>query len=356
MHTLQFQAMGQNTSGNLAVPWTQYVGRGLDGYDARFGPGEQRVVNIFIVPAVNIGEFIRGVLGYSYADLSGNGYLHRVLPMQNPEFPWLYAHDISSFKPMGWDKTAGGKRQGPYGPYAPFQYYKVTVTFASLPYDVLPDSKITLGSATKGEQCRFVEFYPTGQAEILQIDMQKFGQFKWDDTSAAILRPGNSGKTIPFRPGKRIVKIKERWVWKDVPDNGLFSLGGRSRGGIATNLEAAEGTVNSATFMGAPPWVYLLESWSLTPRIMPVPPDYYAGITNNGLSPTQAVRSWDVTLNMIKYDPNPDYTKNGSDYTLHGHNLMPDPDDGLFYVIYNEQTGATLYKPTSFPNIFVMTN
>src|SRR4029077_12221922 len=92
----------------------------------------------------------------------------RVLPMQNPEIPWMYAVAISGVRPLGWDKAAGLKIQGVYGPYAGFLYYKVTVAFATLPYAVCSDAKITVGDPVNGEHKRFVERRSSGSSEVLQ--------------------------------------------------------------------------------------------------------------------------------------------------------------------------------------------
>lgn len=343
------------------IPWTQFMGRGMSAISGTFAQDNTRVVHTFIVDRDKVPDMVRGLVGYSVKNNDlGAGFLSRWLPFQCPQFPYLYAKEVTSMEPLGWDRVTNQPIRGPYGPIAPVKYYKLTVVFAALPYDVFPDDHIILQDAEFGEQCRYMQWKDDGTVQILK---RESGSMAWD--SDATVPAYARGQQLTMPVGMPVPRVKQTWTWTNLPDDGLFTNGGRSKGGTpgtsnTKGLLYAQGCVNDATFMGFATGTLLFDSYSTTPHIQPVDPTWYSALNGNNWPPTQAVRSWDVTLNFIWYDPNPFYTLGGSAYVYHGHNLLPHPD-GNFYKVFQVAStnpitlsAASLYMEADFTKIFLM--
>lgn len=385
LHSWTPDQLNQNVGKDMATfPWTQWLGAGLSGISGSFSRDSLRVTHVFIVAREYLPSLVYALLGVAYKARNADPLtgavppgMSRRLPFQCPQFPELYASQIPTFEPIGFDPAYVGKVpvEGAYGPYAPVAFYKVTCVFEGLPYDVFPDSAISIpdgktvdpaapsaanvAAATKGEQTRFMQWRDSGTSEILQRDRGSF----YYDTAVFGTKAVLTSKT-----GVPIPRERQQWTWINVPDDGLYTKGGRSKGGIAAKLIAAQGHVNNAEFMGFLKWTLLFDSYEITPHIQPIPPSIFSPLTGGAWPATQAVRSWDVNLNFIYFDPNPDYTL--AKYAFHGHQLLP-KSDGNWYVMYQagtavlglvqvplDGTGNTtptyLYRTADFTDIFTM--
>ena len=319
-------------NGWISFPWAEYISRSGATREAAFSyeGGCQATLTIKInwTDTVPVVQEILGAAKYNRT----TGNLDRTLPVRHPEFDWLYASRITSVKPMKWlDKL-----RLPFGTISGYLYSILTIVFTQPRWTMLPDSQIdSLYGSPRQEWRRFVERRPEPSGDVLS---RPNNSLKWAETGG-VSGPA-VGETINEPLGQFLPKATEILVWKRVPQVGLFSDGGT---GQPTNVYAAVGTVNNATFLGRPAGTLLLQPPRLVPLEVPTIPAAVGANENLG----QPAIFYDVELPMLHFDP-----PNGG--ATRGHNLAPFKN-GKWYKVVDVLTGTTSLFPTSdFSNIFKM--
>lgn len=355
MRNLKAQNLAQNPAASQlgGKLWTQYVGRDLKGVSGTCRRGQSDAVMVFIIQWSELANWIAGLLGYSYTQLNPrNGSLRRVLPMQHPQLSFLFATQVH-FEPLGFGRvsnqtigTTADSGQS-LGPWPNFDFAKLTVTFSTLDYNILPDSKIIVGDPIFGEQTRFVEKRGVGSVEILE---RQIGSFVFDPnaTNAAV-----KNKPVTFGPGMPIAKKRLTYVWKDVPDVGFYSGSGSDDGGATVNIDACMGCVNSDAIFGKGAGTLLFDGYEEIPTTMPVNSETLGlnGLAGAILYP----RSYDIRLNLLELNlPSGYLGATGGPGPFNGHNLKPSPVDGKFYILYQQGTTNTILQSVAFANMFKM--
>ena len=272
------------------------------------------------------GGIIPKILGTNFA-VPGTPRLDRRLPMRYPRNPFLRASRVLSIKGVH-PRTKG---QYPHGPGMTYKFAHITILFTAPQYDILDNS--TAWGVT-GEWGRFVDKRQQSVTTYAQLER---GAFRWGLNAAA------EGKPVAFGPPLLIPKKRLTWKWMYLPTVGLFNSAG-----ITANIDSTVGKVNMTTFAGFPPGTLLMED----PVIEPMPLPYSA--LEVGGAETDAARCWNVTLNMLFFDP----PTTGTLARKRGHNVFPQPTDFTWWPIETATgavgSGAPVYDSAEFGIAFAM--
>lgn len=290
------------------------------------------------------------ILGYSFAYTlsfasligSDNRYLmSRVPPAPHPLKPWMFA--VSAGPVQGLSPTG---IVAPYDiPLMGYARYRVPITYSSLNYNVVTDDRMAM-FPVYSESNRYVIKTLDTSADSIAID-GTFFRF----AEGPYLNPLTQQFTLG--QSKILVKVNLTWTWVGVPERYLFDSNG-----IATNINAALGTVNSAEVWGYPAGTLLMLPAKFTPRMLPVSP-YLLGPLNPIMGIQTVPRVWDVQFQFKYWDP-PTNPAVGPNRTR-GHNTALWVADQLFYLIksagYHQlpllpPNGQPLFASTDFLNVF----
>lgn len=291
---------------------------------------------------------IRDILG---ASIYSNGLLtrmSRILPLQHPLFPWMFATEITSIQGRGQASgvRAYHRRADTHGVnWQYYRQYRFVVVFSGVKYAVKKDE-----GTEQSELYRYVERYH-------QLGLEN------------IIRPGNSfrwvngtppaGATIPFGFVARAPKGVLTYVWKNVTRFGLFGANGVSK---PKRILDGLGKVNETTFDGYPPGQLLMLPPKFVVNCAP-----YSVITSTtgptvGRGTADMNLTYDVEMPFSFIDPplagNFNYQL-APLYKRGGHNLFPPPPGAQRHFWYPAtRTGAndsdSLYQPYDFHRLFTL--
>lgn len=311
----------------------------LSGETLKAGIGQSSGVETWDVPGNMLPQWFKGMLGIG---IKNGTAIQRTLPAQHPFMKNMYCAsiDVEGEAPFGQDQFNSG--------VANWKRWRTKVYWETPPYAVLSDNQIIVYAGSNAPET-FRYFTLVNYQANSQVYQRRQGTFSYSSQA-----PGLSGNLvqIPESGGASqvVTKISEEYLWVQVPDNGLFSGGFP---GAPANILAAIGCVNNSTFLGRPAGTMLFDNWHPVARTYPAEP------IDLNLQPFQVPRCWDVQLRFIYFNPPsgmPNGTTAGGQF---GHNLVPHPNNGLWYLAY--QTGQTesvstywRYQPANFNTIFQM--
>jgi hypothetical protein len=315
--------------------------------------GRTTAEQIWDVPGDAIDRWITGVLGYGVSKGAGNG-IARQLPARHPLLKYLWVSDV---------QCEGIGSFGQDGAQAKWKRWRTKLIYDTPPYAVLPDGEAPL------EYMRFLA--PGNIISNSEVFQRRQGTFAYTAWSGLGVSGGLNALRIPESHGASqvVTKTSYEFLWVQVPDRGLFGAGGADVAGFgsSSNIINGLGTVNDDYFMNFKPGTLLFESWRPISRTYPIEPEFI------GLLPGHVPRSWDVMLRFIHFDPPSGMVENyaGAPFearkhwppaALYGHNLVPHPTNGYWYLAYlsanfqNDETEPQFwrYRPYDFRKIFQM--
>ena len=268
------------------------------------------------------GDLINEVLGYCETD--GLGGLMRTLPLAHPQYPWLFASELT-ITGLGFDQQASSSSQifeaPPIASFAVYKRYQYQITFTQRPYILLQDVSIPSeaieyydadgtqqfeGNVPR-EYWRFTDYEEYPSAEFLTAQQ---GQFTFDRQDLEV----PDGNTVPgqLRLLQRKSTIKFRWY--QVPNHYLTSE--------YSYIKAAQGTVNQLEWNGWMPGTLLFAGCNVLKRYTPPNPEpdpWMDGTIGNA-------KLIDLEFIFQYFDPGleaPPVTPTNPNHVVGGHNLLP---------------------------------
>ncbi len=311
------------TYGGLPFPSREFVGKG-EGWtqDLAFGAGNSRAAFIIDIPWGDLEIAIRFLMGWSLP--SGGGGVSRVLPMQHPNFLFLWARGVPKVQGIQYQGTnTPGNNGYPVGDYS---MARLTVEFWQPTYAIWPD-----GAVNEWERYTTVRVEPSAEFLARQI-----GNFKFDP---AVNAPGV--QQIVGKKTQQLYKKRIKVTWHQVPWLGLFPNAGD--GGLdysSPNIDGIINHVNNAAFAGCAEQTLLCEA----PQFEPVP--WPANTLSLGYLGSNVSQLYDVHFNLLFFDP-----PNGG--TQRGHNTAP-AIDGFWYGFIATDGANVPYAPATFSDLFVL--
>jgi hypothetical protein len=324
------------------IPYAEFISRDGNTQEAQqgYGAGDNQAtfpIDVYFSDWES-GAVTRALLGVNRFNRV-TGQLDRMAPAEHPYMRQYSAARLSA-KPYcfagkfaGPDLTGGTRGI----PYAGYRFCRVDVSFGRIPAviqgDTLFDSlnpKVNVGGVLyRKEWLRFVvDSWQTATENLVR----EASAWKWGEGP-------RTGERLKAPHGEPLSKPTRDLTWLRVPRYGLFSAGG---GGPPANLLACVGGVNDAPFLGHPAGTLRLE----TPRFTPLTVPAYRGA--DVFSFDDPAMCFDVTLPLTVFDP-------PAGGATRGHNLAPDPTDGLWYKLVDSQNGTqTIHKVVDFTSMFVM--
>ena len=324
---------------DYSTDWQETIGNTGPG-TTHLSPDAQENTRVGIIPMNKKRSAARYFLGFAYCDTVSPYFLHRENPSPDPEFPWLYAYDIS-FTPIAPKKdesTELPKSESIFYPELYFgNYDKViaTVRYRSYRQKFLEDLEIT---TTDKEWKRNTYFDLAGRVEALSSD--GISQMYFDET-------GPDGP--PYSVGPPVVKTyfkapisellaKVDFViqWTNVPweylstDEDYF---------FPTKIMNCVGKLNSDVFLGNLfPGTCLMKDPSFVIKPFPVASD----------DPRKPLYAVDLTIPIEYYDPE----NGGTGSTYRGHVLLPWRGTTDSYHAVRENGSDEILPSTAFSKIF----
>lgn len=308
------------------VPNWQYMGAGEGSISGSFTSTSSTASEIYDVGQNSLNLFIRTILGYAF--WGGAPYrIDRVLPKRHPQFYDLWASRVTINGGVAPNRPS---RVRYAGVTAWWKLIRVTVTYETPPYSIFSPA-VGMARADFREWARFTTLDAKPSTEFIQ---RKQGAFVFDDAA-----PNVGGRTIEGGTVQIINKVRLIWTWYQVPDAYLFGANGFDGGGTALNITKCLGKVNDSLWHGYPKGTLLLESYELIPHSMPA-------LAINAGGQVVASRSWDVKFNMVYFTNPADRAVYGATaFTAGGHNFVPHPTNGKWYLAAQQPAGARPFLP-----------
>ena len=275
-------------------PWQEVVNHGLSSTCVgSYGPDRSQESFVIDVHYADEGAAIANLLGY--AKKVGTS-LKRELPKAHPWKTWLYCSQVNVSRYSLATRA---------GPYQPFHFSRLALTFTSVPFDLVSDADLT--SIYSGrEYHRFTETKYHNSPEVV---VRENGELTWVEGSLAGQKKQNSPWAQPVMKGELVI------VWRDVPADYLVDSNNSP-----TKLVANIGKTNSAVFLGYPIGTLLFTHYELVPKEFSVDP------TVIGLAAGKQPRYYDATIVFKHFDP-------PTDGTIRGHTLAAHPANKYWYAV-----------------------
>lgn len=317
-----------------------------------WGDGDSHSVMVYDMPW---NDYVAGayskIVGYSFLsnpaqlDVGGVKRLQRIIPLQHPIFPWLWATKIAQAQPIQFT----GPTVGVADSYAAFSIMRLHILFQSLPYVVLSDRDLLdtdpfgRGQGHADESLRFVEKRSSVSLQTLEVPQ---GSLKY------IAKPaGATWSTIQQRQYQRVMHRRLDWTWHKVAETYLMLTNTEK----PKNLDACVGFVNLNSWQGYNPGTLLCIPYELEPEEAPTDP------VNVGLPAGYPPRLWKVKLHLDYFEPptDPGVVYPGT-IAGYGWNLLPAPQlsTPYWYPASSDGTvgGTLLYQGVDFNKIFQTPN
>lgn len=322
---------------DLRVEWGQAIGRGLEGVDCSFGPGDSQMTMDIIVAwedfvAVDASGLlptespvVQQILGFS-TYIVGLGELNRFPPMRHPIFTWLRAVRISAINGVAVDKATPYTVYGA-GPHARTKWVVLSVAFSTLPYRVMSDSSI-LADGVPQEWRRWTKWNVRSRTEIL---IREQGHYIYVQDNTDFL--GIKQQRVPL--------LQIDLTWFDVP---LLAVCPSPENRTFPNIRKCVGKVNSAEWCGYLEGTLLCEDFDTESVNAPVQPIVLGFDNNEDYMP----ETLNICFHLLYFEPEP---LGDDDPTVYGHNLATWPGDRKWYQIV-DQEGHRPYDEESFTWLF----
>jgi len=347
--------------------WLEIIDSGNSPSSSHFTNDVQEATLVGYIPWNKQRSAIAYFLGF--AQVNSNFTLHRANPEAHPNFPMLYAYEIS-FTPFN-------PNINPANPSAPLQfvspwygtgnqtvtlniafhtYVVCTVRFRNFRYSFIDDSLIT---DPRMEWMRNVFLDLDPSVEALSAD--GIGQLTFAENAGGGIGGPKAGTTpFPAPLAELLAKATFTLNWLNVP---FEFLSVETDYFYPSNIIDCLGKVNSQEFpfnSNDPffPGQLLFDSVKFTQKTFPVA----------AADPSSPLVSVDVAMSLKYFDPPKGNTTVNSPYF--GHNLMPwrggklqgldipDPTGGLYFYATRGGTldGPPLLQCIDFNNIFISPN
>lgn len=273
--------------------WKEKVGITSPAQPSAFARGATQSLLVGRIPFEDATKFVRTSLGFSYTE--GNK-LKRVLPVQHPKYPFLRATGCS-LHPEGPAVVTTGSPPPPPPPgggtgrnlkksrdvtldpgpdYANYHFYEATLSFASLPYDILPDTVVSMPGL--GEYDRFTHSDVSSSFNVIDPGTL---------TMKFSLGATNNPKGLAFAAGGvRVNSTALNLHWTDV------ALDYVMLNDFAPVIQARLGCVNETEFRSIPPGCARLDGVTYTKILLPL---VIEGDRN--------LHSLDITFHINVFDP-----------------------------------------------------
>lgn len=320
--------------------WKEAIDSGAFPSTGHFSNDMQEVVRVGYIP----GNMTRSALRFflQYAETDGVGKMTRSNPHRDPQYPWLYAYDVT-FTPFVPKANTDNPNNEPY---------------VTSPWDfdgIFPRSEKVIATVRyKAFRCPFVEDEDIGE----EADEWKRNAYFESASEVASLsvtggisqlafaETDTGGPTVGTKFAAPLAELQTKtritMHWLSVPwpylsqDLDIF---------FPQKIIDCAGKVNSAAFLGCAAGTVFMEApqWSVKP--FPV--------ADSDGNPQWAV---DLAVPFVYFDP--EKGKAASSYR--GHNLMPwsgdgtDGGDGKYYLATRDglTTGRKLIQEADFYTIF----
>lgn len=302
------------------------------------GVGRTTAEQTWDVSNDSLADWITACIGYAKSKGQGQG-INRNLPAQHPQLKYLYVSGVGAegLGPTGKD-----------GSVATYKRWRTKLHYETPPYDIVADNNVQ-------QECfRYITMINAqSNTEVFQ---RRQGCFAYSIQSGigvtnrnALLIPESHGAS------QSVTKVAYDYLWVNLPDVGLFGGSGFSGSGCGSsqNIINGIGKVNNTSFLGFDPGTLLFDSWKPVSRTYPVEPILL------GLQQWQVPRAWDVQLRFIYFNPPSGMKAAGTisgvpavwpAHAQQGHNLVPHPTNGLWYLAYlckgftNSETDQQFYR------------
>jgi hypothetical protein len=316
------------------------VAKGALGY----GMQGNQMVRTYLVYWQDTAQFIREACGYPVRMTSNPSapvpvWLHRELPIRDPQFPWLVAMRTADVTPHGQMLNSG---ESEWGPAAVYEYSKVSILFEAPDYDVIDDNVLT-GAYGGDESRRYTNIRWEYGGNMVKLPA---GEFVFVEGKAADSAPDIPQPTAMFSPVGRFVLR-----WFQLPELGIMNQNKQ----LNTNLRNAIGKVNlndwpvAAAAGGYEAGTLLVENIKVTPSMAPIDPSLLGLLTFN----PPRVYDIDIVMSYIK----PRLGNAGTAHpapTTQGHNTFMWGGDHLYYLAKSKDLNQTLYDYYDFNLIFTI--
>ncbi|MCE9567786.1 MAG: hypothetical protein K8U57_37785 [Planctomycetes bacterium] len=320
--------------------WKEIIDSGAQPASSHLSLDAQEATLVGYVPWNKQRSAARYFLGFAYADTVSPYRLHRETPFAHPEFPWLFAYDVS-FTPFIAKSNpaadAGGKPKirSKFEPafYSTYSEFVIcTVRFRSFRMEFLADNEI---DTNEDEYRRNTYFDVDPRVEALSAD--GVGQLKFAEGAAPPAGP--NGTPFPAPIATLLAKTGFVLNWLNVPWEYLTEEEFVFK---PTKILDCVGKVNSDTFMGTfTHSTCLMNPPRFTFKPFPVP---------DAADPRRPRWAVDVQIPFDYFAPPKDASYVGSSYQ--GHQLMPFRGDGKFYGAVRDNGTSELLEYNTFNQIF----
>jgi hypothetical protein len=232
--TSPYPVLQVHTESSLTFPWSEYQGKRTEGtFDASLGKeGGASVALVMMIFWSDLQTAVQQILGYSWIDtanttIHGLSRLRRVPPWQHPYFNQLWARRISKIQGIqqrgktssGFLTTIGGIGQGELpnlGPWTDFKYALLTIQFWRPPYALRTDNDIN--SLVPNDPWEWLRWTDRNWEASYQMLSRESGALAFLDEQQRLA----TGLVFPGSVGQKVVKMKLKRRWYEVPEEFLF--------------------------------------------------------------------------------------------------------------------------------------
>jgi len=291
-------------------------------------------------------DFIKDIVGDTNPN-KGDGRLKRRLPHCDPEWPFLYAEQVTGVRGVGessWSRNPNVFEASAIGDFNFYSARRFNVSFAPRPYAVIGDDSITVetksfydldGSvATYKSTTEYSRFTTTETEDLYQAVTAKQGQM--------VFRGGApDGKPYMAQPRIPLPDYLVTITWYQVPARYLISAN--------SNFRKYVGRVNQKAWNGYSAGELLFLGAKASRWYAPPIPEMFSLTVANGPLVTSTAKLVDIKMNFLgtKRTPAANPTITNANYVASGHNSLPYWQDKKFYYASSQDSEVPTF--TSFP-------
>ena len=327
------------------VKWAEFIGVSGHTHAFQFSHESTQASMVIDVPWEDFesGDAIFNILGASLrsdkvfvseVDNQQHAVLHRTPPARHPIFDWLWATSINNVEGVKFIGKVVPKN-ALTGPWSQYEFARLTVSFTTLPFDIISDEFLYADPFKGDESYRWTvkNFRPGVETLAVEGGFYTFAE-------GIQVAGGPKGVQLPLGTSLMIPKHDLEWTWLNVPADILFARrdfeGGFIYDNLAINVIACIGKVNSKAIWGFEEETLLCLPPEFVPTVQPVDPALiikgFNNINQNNIFPSP--RSWNVKFLFRYISANP---PGPPEEKQHGHNAALWAGDMKWYLI---QTGG----------------
>ena len=277
-----------------------------------------------------IAQAARDFLGYSKLN-EGGQFINRIVPWQDPTFGWLYANSIGRISGVGNKRNANtdifedrepdfpvpdvgdlyGTLGGNVHRVANYEYFRFTINFNALTYEIVSDDNVRDESSLK----RYVtKSLRPGGSHITLPANSLFYVVRPNDAFGNPPLPGDAYQPIAFGMTKNLPQYNVSYTWHQIPAKAVPTGMSLLPGIVPENpanpaIEKSLGLVNLTAFDGFDAGTMLLVAVELAPdrqadgqRVFNVTYNFSWRPTPPGQPTTQAIGSWNSLIMLDGYN------------------------------------------------------